>query len=130
MQRLPLILSLAGLAAMALAAFSVRGGTGGDGLTYLGVAGLGAFAGYGLYHASFGFTGAWRRMVRERRGAGLRAQMLLIGLTCAVTYLLIGYQDVTGWKMYPVIMPMGLSSVAAAPRGRCSPWAAARRGWG
>jgi hypothetical protein len=40
--------------------------------------------------------------------------MVLIGLTCAVTYLLIGYQDVTGWKMYPVIMPMGLSTAVGA----------------
>jgi len=75
---------------------------------------LGGFAGYGLYHAAFGFTGAWRRMSRERRGAGLRAQMVLIGLTCVVTYLLIGYQDVTGWTMYPVIMPMGLMTAIGA----------------
>jgi len=113
-QRKPLIVALALLFGVAAAAFSARGGVAGDGSRYLLGALLGGFAGYGLYHASFGFTAAWRRMTRERRGAGLRAQMLLIGLTCAVTYLLIGYQDLTGWRMYPVIMPMGLMSAIGA----------------
>jgi len=114
MQRGPLILSLAALTGVGIAAFNVRGGLGGEGMNYFLGALLGGFAGYALYHASFGFTAAWRRLSRERRGGGLRAQVLLIGLTCAVTYLLIGYQDVTGWKMYPVIMPMGLSTAIGA----------------
>jgi uncharacterized membrane protein YedE/YeeE len=114
MQRGHLILSLGALLAVALAAFVARSGFDGEGVTYFFGALLGGFAGYGLYHAAFGFTGAWRRLSRERRGAGLRAQLVLIGLTCAVTYLLIGYQDVTGWKMYPVIMPMGLSTAIGA----------------
>ena len=114
MQRGHLILSLGALIGVGVAAFVARGGFDGTGVSYFFGALLGGFAGYGLYHASFGFTGAWRRMSRERRGAGLRAQMVLIGLTCAVTYLLIGYQDVTGWKMYPVIMPMGLMTAIGA----------------
>ena len=113
-QRNWVALSLALLAGVAAAAFLARGGRAGDGPRYLLGALLGGFAGYGLYHASFGFTGAWRRFTRERRGAGLRAQMLLIGLTCAVTYLMIGYQELTGWRMYPVIMPMGLMSAIGA----------------
>ena len=114
MQRSHLILSLAALIGVAVAAFVARGGFDGDGESYFLGALLGGFAGFGLYHASFGFTGAWRRLAREQRGAGLRAQMALIGLTCVVTYLLIGYQDATGWKMYPVIMPMGLMTAIGA----------------
>jgi uncharacterized membrane protein YedE/YeeE len=114
MQRGHLILSLAALLGVGAAAFNARGGFGGEGVNYFLGALLGGFAGYGLYHASFGFTGAWRRLTRERRGAGLRAQVVLIGLTCAVTYLLIGYQDVTGWRMHPVVMPMGLSTAIGA----------------
>ncbi|MEM9099625.1 MAG: YeeE/YedE family protein, partial [Pseudomonadota bacterium] len=64
----------------------------GQGLRYGAGALLGGFAGFALYHASFGFTAAWRRLVRERRGAGIRAQVVLIGLTCAVTYPLIGFE--------------------------------------
>ena len=114
MQRPPLFIALALLLATALAAFDARGGLGGDGLRYFGGALLGGFAGFALYHASFGFTAAYRRMVRERRGAGLRAQMVLLGVTCAVTYLLIGYEDLTGWNMHPVIMPMSLASAIGA----------------
>jgi uncharacterized membrane protein YedE/YeeE len=110
----PLLLSLALLLGVAAAAFSARGGVAGEGMRYLLGTLLGGFAGYALYHASFGFTAAWRRLTRERRGAGLRAQMLLIGLTCAVTYLLIGYQELTGWRMYPAVMPMGLMSAIGA----------------
>ena len=53
--------------------------------------GIGLFAGVALYHAAFGFTGAWRRIVTEGRGGGLRAQMLLLALTCAASYPLIAY---------------------------------------
>jgi len=114
MQHRHLLLSTAALLGIGVAAFFARGGLAGQGPTYFAGALLGGLAGFALYHASFGFTAAWRRLVRERRGAGLRAQMVLIGLTCAVTYLLIGYQDATGWKMYPVVMPMGLSSAIGA----------------
>ncbi|HUF56770.1 MAG TPA: YeeE/YedE family protein [Thermohalobaculum sp.] len=114
MQRTALALSLAALGAVALAAFSARGGFAGDGVRYALGALLGGFAGFALYHASFGFTAAYRRLVRDRRGAGLRAQMLLLGATAAVTYPLIGYEGLTGWDMHPVIMPMTLVSALGA----------------
>ncbi len=38
---------------------------------------LGGGLGVALYHASFGLTPAWRVFVSDRRGAGLRAQMLM-----------------------------------------------------
>jgi len=113
-QRPVLLLALAGLAAVALAGFLARGGLDGQGPRYALGALVGGLAGFALYHAAFGFTAAWRRMSRERRGGGLRAQMALIGLTCAVTYLLIGYQDLTGWTMHPVVMPMGIASAVGA----------------
>ncbi len=103
-----------GLTAVAIAGFSVRGGVDGEGVRYLLGALTGGLAGFALYHASFGFTAAWRRMTRERRGRGLRAQMGLFAMTCAVTYLLIGYEDLTGWNMHPVVMPMGLASALGA----------------
>ncbi|MEO0823131.1 MAG: YeeE/YedE family protein [Pseudomonadota bacterium] len=106
--------AVAGLFAVALAAFLARGGIEGGGLRYAAGALLGGVAGIGLYHAAFGFTAAWRRMVRERRGAGLRAQMLLIGLACALTYPLIGFEAATGWNMHPVVLPMTLASATGA----------------
>ncbi|MEM8840698.1 MAG: YeeE/YedE family protein [Pseudomonadota bacterium] len=114
MHRGVLIVSIAGLAAVCLLAFQTRGGGPGEGLRYAAGGILGGFAGFALYHAAFGFTGAWRRLVRERRGAGVRAQIVLLGLTCSVTYLLIGYEAVTGWNMHPVVIGMGLSSAIGA----------------
>jgi uncharacterized membrane protein YedE/YeeE len=52
---------------------------------------IGGFAGFALYHASFGFTAAWRRIVVERRGNGLRAQLLMVGITCCISFLLLDY---------------------------------------
>jgi uncharacterized membrane protein YedE/YeeE len=114
MQIKVLIVALAGLLGTAMMGFSARGGLDGAGVQYLLGALVGGLAGFALYHAAFGFTAAWRRMTRERRGAGLRAQMILFALTCSVTYLLIGYEDLTGWDMHPVVMPMGLSSALGA----------------
>jgi len=70
---------------------------------------IGAAAGVALYHASFGFTAAWRRFARERRGAGLRAQMLLIALTCLITFPLMSFTAAQG-----NILPMGLASALGA----------------
>jgi hypothetical protein len=41
---------------------------------------LGAAMGRVLYHAAFGFTSAWRVFISDRRGAGLRAQMLMLAV--------------------------------------------------
>ena len=45
---------------------------------------IGGLAGLALYHASFGFTAAWRHLVTERRGTGLRAQFVLILLVASI----------------------------------------------
>ncbi|MGF1501750.1 MAG: YeeE/YedE family protein [Paracoccaceae bacterium] len=112
-QGTPLALALGGLLSLAAAAFAAQESPA-DGLRYGAGALLGAFAGFALYHAAFGFTGAWRRLVRERKGAGLRAQMLLVGATCLLSYPLIGYEDLTGLDMHPAILPMGLASAFGA----------------
>ncbi len=41
---------------------------------------LGSALGLVLYHASFGFTSAWRYFLLHRRGSGLRAQMLMLAI--------------------------------------------------
>lgn len=114
MQKGVVSFAVLGLVAVAAAGFDARGGFSGDGLRYFAGALLGGFAGFALYHAAFGFTAAWRRMSRERRGAGLRAQMALLAMSCAVTYLMIGYEDLIGWDMHPVVLPMGLVTALGA----------------
>ncbi|MGY9054595.1 MAG: YeeE/YedE thiosulfate transporter family protein [Alphaproteobacteria bacterium] len=104
------VLAIAALAIVAVAAlaFDQRGWK-------LGTAALiGAVAGISLYHASFGLTAAWRRMVRERRGAGLRAQMLLIALVCIVTFPLMNWGNDIGISARGFILPMGVASALGA----------------
>lgn len=108
MNRTALTAALIGLAAVAVLGFEERG-------CKLAAAVLtGGVAGAGLYHASFGFTAAWRRIVRERRGAGLRAQMLLIGLACLFTYPLMAWGQGIGLPAGGYILPMGLASAIGA----------------
>src|ERR1700759_4928642 len=61
------------------------------GAAYLGAAvgwrqaalfGVGACAGVVLYHAAFGFTSSWRALLTTGRGDGLRAQLLMLAVTC------------------------------------------------
>lgn len=50
-------------------------------LLFLTGIGLGAT----LMHALFGFSGAWRFFIRDRKSVGIRAQLLLIGL-CSILF--------------------------------------------
>lgn len=75
---------------------------------------IGGLAGLSLYHASFGFTAAWRRIVTERRGGGLRAQFVLILLTSAVSFPLIAWGDSLGWPTNGFVFPFGIASALGA----------------
>ncbi len=69
---------------------------------------IGGLAGFSLYHASFGFTAAWRRVFAEGRGTGLRYQFLLIILTCAISFPLIAYGSNYGIPARGFVLPIGM----------------------
>lgn len=98
-QNMPVIGAALALCALVVAAGNIAGQK--QALAVL----IGGLAGFALYHASFGFTAAWRRIFAERRGVGLRYQFLLIVLTCAVSFPLIAYTDARGFIL-PVSMGM------------------------
>ncbi|WP_299475986.1 YeeE/YedE family protein [uncultured Roseibium sp.] len=75
---------------------------------------IGGVAGLSLYHASFGFTAAWRRIVTERRGAGLRAQFVLILLTSAISFPLIAWGAQFGWPTGGFVFPFGVAAALGA----------------
>jgi hypothetical protein len=75
---------------------------------------IGGLAGLSLYHASFGFTAAWRRIVTEKRGAGLRAQFVLILLTSAVSFPLIAWGAGFGWPTGGFVFPFGIAAALGA----------------
>ena len=75
---------------------------------------IGALAGLALYHASFGFTAAWRHIVTERKGTGLRAQFVLLLLTSAVSFPLIAWGSNLGWPTGAFVFPFGVAAAIGA----------------
>lgn len=75
---------------------------------------IGAGLGVALFHASFGFAGAFRRLLAEGRGAGLRAQMLLLALL--VTFFLPALEAgaVLGQPVRGFVFPVGWSLLLGA----------------
>ena len=103
---------------------------------------VGTAAGVVLYHAAFGFTSAWRVFIADGRGEGLRAQMLMLAITCAVFFPLLGAGEAFGTTLTGLVQPVGVpvlagrscsasacNSAAAARPARSSRWAAATPGW-
>ena len=95
--------ALAGLAGVAIATWVIAGPT--KGVLVL----VGAGLGISLYHAAFGFTSAWREFIADRRGAGIRAQMLLLTVICAVSLPLIATGN-TGQWVFPVSVSMAIGA--------------------
>jgi uncharacterized protein len=75
---------------------------------------VGAGAGVVLYHAAFGFTSSWRAMIAEGRGAGLRAQMLMLAATCAVFLPVLARGQIFGQPVRGAVSPVGLPVVVGA----------------
>jgi hypothetical protein len=66
---------------------------------------VGAGAGVVLYQAAFGFTSSWRAMIVEGRGSGLRAQMLMLAVTCAVFLPLLAHGQIFGQPIHGSVSP-------------------------
>lgn len=110
-QTLPLLAALVGF--VAVVALSTPHG----GVRYGVASFLGLLAGFTLYHAAFGFTAAWRNMVTQRRGQGVRAQMLLLAGACALTFPLIAYGppvDDVGLRSGAWVLPFGVRAAIGA----------------
>ncbi len=75
---------------------------------------VGGGAGVVLYHAAFGFTSAWRVFIADGRGAGLRAQMLMLAVTCLVFFPALGSGHLLGQAVRGSVSPVGVSVVAGA----------------
>lgn len=76
---------------------------------------LGGALGLVLYHAAFGFASAWRSFVAEGRGAGLRAQMVMLGLASILFFILIDRGSFGGHSIGSgAVAPLGLSVAVGA----------------
>lgn len=75
---------------------------------------IGGALGATLYHGSFGFTGGWRRMVVDKRGRGMRAQMLTIGVAALAMIPLVAAGSIGGQSMVAAAGPVGVSVLLGA----------------
>lgn len=75
---------------------------------------IGGALGATLYHGSFGFTGGWKRMVVEKRGRGMRAQMLTIGVAALAMIPLVVAGTIGSQSMVAAAGPVGVSVVLGA----------------
>jgi hypothetical protein len=105
-----------GVVAVALGAFALLG------LVVLQTAGarmgvlfaIGLLLGITLYHAAFGFAGSWRNFLTERRGAGLRAQMVMLGVACLLFLPMLSAGEVFGRGVAGAVQPVGVSVTIGA----------------
>jgi uncharacterized membrane protein YedE/YeeE len=75
---------------------------------------IGGLLGATLYHASFGFTGGWRRLVVEKRGHAMRAQMLMIGVAALAFIPLLTLGNPFGQPLAGATAPVGVSVLFGA----------------
>ncbi len=75
---------------------------------------LGGYLGIVLYHALFGFTSAWRIFIADRRGAGLRAQMLMLAVAVVLFYPALAAGEVFGIHVHGELGAVGTSVIVGA----------------
>ncbi len=75
---------------------------------------LGAMLGLVLYHAAFGFTSAWRVFIADRRGAGLRAQMVMLAVAVLLFFPVLVAGTLFGEPVRGLVSPVGVSVIFGA----------------
>ena len=75
---------------------------------------LGAALGLTLYHAAFGFTGAWRAFIADRRGAGLRAQMVMLAVAALLFYPVLADGELFGRSVGGFVAPLSTAVLVGA----------------
>ncbi|HEX8166202.1 MAG TPA: YeeE/YedE family protein [Beijerinckiaceae bacterium] len=70
---------------------------------------LGGALGLVLYHAAFGFTSAWRVFIADRRGAGLRAQMVMLAVAATLFFPVLAAGSLFGQPVQGIVAPIGVS---------------------
>jgi uncharacterized protein len=75
---------------------------------------LGGALGVTLYHALFGFTSAWRVFISDRRGAGLRAQMIMLAVAVVLFYPVLGHGTLFGQHVHGEFGAIGVGMLTGA----------------
>jgi uncharacterized membrane protein YedE/YeeE len=105
----PVVLAAAALLALGAEALSRRYGWR-HGALFV----LGGFLGVSLYHALFGFTSAWHVFISDRRGTGLRAQMVMLAIVVALFFPVLAHGTLLGRPVHGEIGSVGVSVLVGA----------------
>ena len=62
-----------------------------------------------LYHSLFGFTSAFRVLLADRRGAGFRAQMVMLGTACLLFFPVLAHGTFFDQNVNGFVAPLGIS---------------------
>lgn len=75
---------------------------------------VGGGLGFALYHAAFGFTSAFRVLIADGRGAGLRAQMVMLAIAVILFFPALGHGSLFGRAVHGEAGPVGVSMLVGA----------------
>ncbi len=75
---------------------------------------LGLALGMTLYHASFGFAGAYRRFITDRDMSGITAQLIMLAVVIVLFAPLLADGQLLGWRMVGAVAPVGIGMVTGA----------------
>jgi len=75
---------------------------------------LGAALGLSLFYASFSFAGAFRRLLAERQGTGIRAQLVMLALALLLFQPALLTGEVLGQPVRGFVFPIGWALLLGA----------------
>ncbi|MET0184990.1 MAG: YeeE/YedE family protein [Achromobacter sp.] len=75
---------------------------------------VGGALGMSLYHAAFGFTSAWRVFIMDRRGRGLRVQMILLAIAVVLFFPALANGVLWGQEVRGLVAPAGVGVIVGA----------------
>lgn len=75
---------------------------------------IGGALGMTLYHASFGFTSSWRVFIKQGRGRGLRAQMIMLAVAVLLFFPALGAGELFGNPVKGNVNPVSMSVMIGA----------------
>lgn len=76
--------------------------------------GIGLALGIALYRAAFGFTAAYRVFLADGRGAGMRAQLVMLALACLLFFPALGAGTLFGAPVHGAVAPLDTALVVGA----------------
>ena len=75
---------------------------------------VGGALGIALYHAAFGFTSAWRVLILDGRGRGLRVQMILLAIAVVLFFPFLASGTLFGHEVKGSVSPAGLGVIVGS----------------